>query len=97
MKKRDNPHYGQDFDDFLNDEGLLSDAEAVAIKRVLAFQLEELMRCLSLTKTDMAKKMHTSRASLNRLLDPENTSVTLHTLTKAADVVGRKLHMSLSE
>ncbi|NNM58673.1 MAG: XRE family transcriptional regulator [Legionellales bacterium] len=97
MKKTPNPHHGQDFDDFLGEEGLLSDAEAVAIKQVLAFQIQELMKKLSLTKTDMAKKMHTSRASLNRLLDPENTSVTLHTLTKAADVIGKKLHISLDE
>lgn len=96
MKKTHNPHQGQNFDHYLAEEGLLFDAEAVAIKRVLAYQVEAAMKKLALTKAGMAKKMYTSRASLNRLLDPKNTSVTLHTLAKAADAVGKKLHISLA-
>lgn len=91
-----NPHIGSDFDTFLEEEGLLSDAAAVAVKRVIAFQLQEAMDAQKMTKTTLAKKMHTSRASLNRLLDDTDTSLTLTTLTNAANVLGRKLKIELS-
>jgi len=91
-----NLHIGSDFDTFLEEEGLLSDAAAVAVKRVIAFQLQEAMDAQKMTKTTLAKKMHTSRASLNRLLDDTDTSLTLTTLTNAANVLGRKLKIELS-
>jgi antitoxin HicB len=91
-----NPHVGSDFDTFLEEEGMLSDATAVAVKRVIAFQLQEAMDAQKMTKTTLAKKMHTSRASLNRLLDDTDTSLTLTTLTNAANVLGRKLKIELA-
>ena len=72
-------HIGSKFDDFLDEEGLLAETEAVAAKRVIAFQLRELMKKQKLTKLQLAKRMKTSRSSLERLLDPDNVSVTLLT------------------
>ena len=85
---------GSSFDDFLDKEGLLEDSQAVAAKRVIAFQLAEEMAQQSLTKSELAKRMHTSRAALDRLLDPENPSVTLLTLLNAATALGGKLTVS---
>lgn len=87
---------GDRFDDFLKDEGMYEECTEAAIKRVLAMQLEDLMLQKHLTKSDMATKMHTSRAALNRLLDPENESVTLFTLKKAASVLGKKLRLEFA-
>ena len=70
-------HVGSTLDDFLDEEGLLAEAEAVAVKRVIAYQLGEMMKEQGLSKTALAGRMKTSRASLERLLDPENASVTL--------------------
>ena len=86
---------GSSFDDFLKEEGIYEEVTARAIKRVIARQLDALMRNQGLTKSALAKRMHTSRAQLDRLLDPENESVTLATLTRAARVVGRQLRMEL--
>lgn len=86
---------GSDFDDFLAEEGLLQEAEATAVKRVLAFQISELMREQSLSKAEMARRMNTSRAALERLLDPENRSVTLLTMDKAARSLGKRLRLMI--
>ena len=86
---------GSSFDDHLKEEGIYEEVTARAIKRVIARQLATLMRDQGLTKSELAKRMHTSRAQLDRLLDPENKSVTLGTLTRAAHVVGRQLKMEL--
>ena len=94
VKKQSNSHIGSDFDRFLEEEGILSEVEIVAAKRVIAFQLSELMKIEGISKTAMAKRMRTSRAVLDRLLDPENTGVTLKTLGKAAAVLGRKMNIS---
>jgi len=91
-----NKHKGSSFDSFLDEEGLLEDAEAVAIKRVIAYALQEEMKKKHMTKSDAAAKLHTSRASLERLLNPENTSITLRTLVRAAHMAGKKLNISLS-
>ena len=88
-------HAGSDFDEFLKEEGLLEEVERVAIKRVVAYQVGQYMLNQGLTKTEMARRMHTSRASLDRLLDPENSSVTLQTLDRAARALGRRLHITL--
>ena len=90
-----NKHLGSDFDDFLQAEGLLVDAEALAIKRILVASLEQAMSKRQLSKSDLAKSMHTSRAALNRLLDQKNTSVTLHTIVKAAKCLEQKLTIKL--
>jgi antitoxin HicB len=86
---------GAAFDDFLREEGIYEEVTARAIKRVIARQLDALMQEQGLSKTELAKRMETSRAQLDRLLDPENESVTLATLTRAAHAVGRNLRMEL--
>lgn len=86
-------HLGSDFDDFLAEEGLLAEVEAVAVKRVIAYQIAELMREAKLSKTELARRMKTSRSALERLLDPSNESVTLHTLERAAQVLGKRLRI----
>jgi len=91
-----NKHLGSSFDDFLADEGILAKSEAVAIKRVIAFELKQKMAEKHLTKTAMANEMKTSRAALDRLLDPNNTSVTLRTLESAAQALGHRLRISLA-
>ena len=86
---------GQRFDDFLKEDGLYDDVHAVAIKRVIAFQLAEAMKAKNINKTEMARRMNTSRRQLNRLLDPEIGGVELHTLARAAQIVGRNLRLEL--
>jgi antitoxin HicB len=86
---------GSSFDDFLKSEGIYGEVTAHAIKRVIARQLDALMEAQGLTKSELAKRMKTSRAQLDRLLDPDNESVTLGTLTRAAQAVGRQLRMEL--
>ena len=86
---------GNSFDDFLREEAILDEATAVAVKRVIAWQIDREMKSQKLTKSSMAKKMHTSRAALNRLLDATDTSLTLTTLSSAASVLGKKLRIEL--
>lgn len=86
---------GSSFDDFLKKEGIYEEVTARAIKRVIARQLDALMQDQGLTKSSLAKRMKTSRAQLDRLLDPDNESVTLGTLARAAQAVGRHLRMEL--
>jgi|ERR1017187_8776734 hypothetical protein len=86
---------GSNFDDFLKEEAILDEVTAVAVKRVIAWQIEQEMKSQQLTKSTMAKKMHTSRAALNRLLDATDTSLTLTTLSSAASVLGKKLRIEL--
>ena len=81
---------GSSFDEFLQEEGMLAQAEAVAIKRVIAFQLEETMTKEHISKTEMAKRMNTSRSAINRLLDPLNTSITLATIESAVGGMGKR-------
>jgi antitoxin HicB len=93
MKKRG--RIGSSFDEFLKEEGLYEEVTARAIKRVIARQLDALMHDQGLTKSSLARRMKTSRAQLDRLLDPNNEAVTLGTLTRAAQAVGRQLRMEL--
>ncbi|MDP2077311.1 MAG: XRE family transcriptional regulator [Sulfuricurvum sp.] len=86
---------GSSFDDFLEEEGMLAQAEAVSIKRVIAYQLEETMKNEHITKTEMAKRMNTSRSAIDRLLDPLNTSITLATIESAVNVMGKRLQIQM--
>ncbi|MGB9366752.1 MAG: helix-turn-helix transcriptional regulator [Xanthobacteraceae bacterium] len=95
MTKKKKGRIGSSFDDFLKEEGIYEEVTARAIKRVIARQLDALMQEQGISKTKLAKSMKTSRAQLDRLLDPENESVTLGTLTRAAQAVGRNLRMEL--
>jgi DNA-binding Xre family transcriptional regulator len=90
-----NCHLGSAFDDFLEQEGILNEVTEVALKRVLAWQVEQAMKERGLTKSKMAKSMQTSRAALDRLLDPHYDSVTLRTLDKAARAVGKRIKIDL--
>jgi DNA-binding Xre family transcriptional regulator len=94
MKK--NQHIGSNFDDFLREEGMLADAQAAAVKRVIAFQIAKEMQERRISKSQLAKSMKTSRSALDRLLDPENASVTLLTLENAALALGKRLKVQLA-
>jgi antitoxin HicB len=94
MKKKKG-RVGSSFDDFLKEDGIYEEVTARAIKRVIARQLDALMEDQGLSKSALAKRMKTSRAQLDRVLDPDNGSVTLDTLTRAARAVGRQLRMEL--
>ena len=87
---------GSSFDDFLAEEAMLQEATAVAIKRVIAWQIAQEMAAQQLTKTALAKKMRTSRAALNRLLDENDASLTLTTLASAAAALGKKIDLRLA-
>ncbi|SAL79604.1 Fis family transcriptional regulator [Caballeronia arvi] len=88
-------HVGSDFDDFLEEEGILEEVTATAIKRVIAWQIEQEMKAQHITKTAMAAKMKTSRSALNRLLDASDPSLTLTTLASAAAALGKKFRFEL--
>ena len=95
--KKTNKHLGSKFDDFLKDEKLLEETEAIATKQTIAFKLRDEMILHNISKARMAAIMQTSRSSLDRLLDPDNTSVTLNTLVKAATVVNKRINFRLSD
>ena len=101
MKKRKNRmvanHTGSTFDSFLEEEGIREEVEAVAIKRVLAWQLEQAMKEQRKTKQVMAKQLRTSRSQLDRLLDPQNVSVTIATITRAARALGKRVIIHVSD
>jgi hypothetical protein len=90
-----NPHTGSSFDDFLKEEGIYEECTAAALKRVLAWQVEQEMQRQKITKSAMAARMKTSRSQLDRLLDPEKTGVSLETMQRAAAVIGRELRIEL--
>ena len=87
---------GSSFDDFLQEEAFLESSTAVALKRVIAWQIDQEMKAQKLTKTELAKRMHTSRAALNRLLDENDASLTLTTLASAAAALGKKVNLQLA-
>ncbi len=87
---------GSDFDDFLTQEGLYEEVTAGAVKRVLTQQIAEAMKAGDISKSEMARRMRTSRSQLDRLLDPANTKIRLDTLFKAARAVGRSVRLELS-
>jgi predicted XRE-type DNA-binding protein len=91
-----NRHVGSNFDDFLQEDGLLADAEAVAIKRVLAMSVAQMMEKQCISKSEMARRMKTSRSALDRLLDPGNSSITLQTLQRAARALGKRLRVEFA-
>jgi antitoxin HicB len=94
MTKR-NKHIGSSLDNFLKEEGVLEETRAIALKDALAWQVQQAMEKEKITKVEMAKRMRTSRAALDRLLAPGNASVTLQTLTRAAHAIGRDLRIEL--
>ncbi len=93
--RKTKPHIGSSLDDFLKSEGVLEQTRAAALKEVIAYQVQKAMRKEKISKPEMARRMNTSRAALDRLLDPGNASVTLQTLCRAAQAVGRDLRIEL--
>ena len=91
-----NKHTGSNFDNFLNEEGILAEAEAAAAKRVIAFQIHETMKRKKINKSHLAIQMGTSRSALERLLEPKNVSVTLLTLERVALALGSKLKIQFT-
>lgn len=91
-----NKHIGSNFDDFLKEEGILAQAQASAAKRVIAYQIRQMMKKKKINKLRLAMQMGTSRSALDRLLEPENLSVTLLTLERVALALGRKLKVQLA-
>jgi DNA-binding Xre family transcriptional regulator len=94
LKKR--KHVGSSIDQLLAEDGTLAEAEAAALKRVIAWQVERGMGERRMSKSDMARAMRTSRAALDRLLDPKNESVTLRTMARAASALGKRLRLELA-
>ncbi|MGD0200308.1 MAG: helix-turn-helix transcriptional regulator [Bryobacteraceae bacterium] len=90
-----NKNRGSDFDGFLREEGILGEAEALATKRLIAHELGRMMVKTGLSKAALARRMGTSRSQVDRLLNPDNQSVTLATLGKAAAVLGQRLQLTL--
>ena len=90
-----NKYIGTDFSDFLKEDGIFEETNDIAIKRVIAYQLEQEMKVQNITKTKMAEMMKTSRAVVNRLLNPDNSSLTLHTLEIATNALGKRLNISI--
>jgi len=90
-----NPHIGSSLESLLEKNGELVEVSAIAIKRVIAWELRQKMELENISKTEMALKLQTSRSALDRLLDPNNTSITLNTLDHAARTIGKKIHIEL--
>jgi antitoxin HicB len=90
-------HTGSTFDSFLEEEGIREEVEAVAVKRVISWQLEQAMRKKNKTKKALARELSTSRSQLDRLLDPENTAVSLDTISRAARALGKRLIIRLAD
>lgn len=96
MTGRTHRRHGSSLDSFFEEEGALEEFRAVAIKEVIAWQIQQAMKAQKLSKNKMAVMMHTSRAQLDRLLDPAKGNVTLETLQRAAQVLGRELRIELA-
>jgi predicted XRE-type DNA-binding protein len=92
MKKK---HLGSNFEDFLEQDGILEECRATAIKFKIARELEKAMDQQKISKADMAKRLKTSRTGIDRLLDPENTSITLNTMAKVAHILGKRIDFAL--
>ena len=90
-----NERIGSSFESFLEEEGIRNEVEGVAQKRVFAWQIQQAMEASGITQSEMAERMHTSRSQVARLLDPDNTSVQLDTLQRAARAVGRELKLEV--
>jgi DNA-binding phage protein len=97
IRKKRSPHHGSALDAFLKQEGVLEAFRAAAVKEGVAWQIAQAMKDKKLSKNKMAALMQTSRAQLDRLLDPEQGNVTLETLHRAAHVLGRELRIELAK
>jgi antitoxin HicB len=96
-RRKRTDHSGSTFDSFLEEEGIREEVEAVAIKRVLAWQLEKAMKEQRKTKQSMARQLRTSRSQLDRLLDPRNVRVTIESITRAARALGKRVILHVAD
>ena len=92
-----NKHRGSSFEDFLKEEGIFEEVDAQAVKRVLAWQIQQEMEAQNISKRELAKRMHTSRSQLDRFLDPENDKVSLDTVQRAASALGKRISITLED
>ena len=90
-------HIGSSFDDFLREDGIYEEATSQALKRVVAWQLAQLMKERRISRVEMAKRMKTSRTQVNRLLDPANESIQLDTIQRAAEAVGKRINITFED
>ena len=95
-KRKTHPHVGSDFEEFLREDGRLQEATAVAVKRVLAWELQRAMESAGVSQAEMARRMKTSRAVVRRLLDESDPSVTLSTISRAALALGKQVKLKLA-
>jgi DNA-binding transcriptional regulator LsrR (DeoR family) len=95
-KRRSHPRIGSDFEDFLREEGRLAEATAVAVKRVLAWDLQRAMEAQGVSQAELARRMKTSRAVVRRLLDERDQSITLVTISRAATALGKQVRLKLA-
>jgi len=93
LSKSKNPHRGSSFENFLEEQGVAPEVTVLALKRVLSLQLQEIIEAEKVSKTQLAARMHTSRAAVDRLLDPSNSSLTFASVGKAAAALGRKVEV----
>ena len=92
----DKKYIGSNFDEFLKEENLLQESEAIAIKRVIAYALEQKIKEDNISINRLAKELETSRTAISRILDPENTSITLNTIEKIAKYLGKRIVLSFA-
>jgi DNA-binding Xre family transcriptional regulator len=96
-KAKGNRSIGSDFDDFLREEGIYEAVNALAAKEILALEMGRALKAKKLTKTELAARMKTSRAAVDRLLNPENPSINLKTMERAASALGKRITIQLAE
>jgi predicted XRE-type DNA-binding protein len=94
-RKKSNPHVGSDFESFLDEDGRLGEATALAVKRVLAWELQRTMEKADVSQAELARRMKTSRAVVHRLLDATDSSVTLATISRAATALGQRVQLKI--
>lgn len=95
MNSNPHPHIGSDFDEFLEQEGIVDETTAIALKRVIAWQMQQAMKASGVNKSSLAKRMHTSRTVVDRMLDGSDTGLTIDTLTRAANALGFRVQLDL--
>jgi antitoxin HicB len=95
VKLKSNPHIGSDFDDFLREEGIYEEVEAGALKKVIAAALSKQMKRRRISVSKLAHELGTSRAAIGRILDRDNTSITLHTISRTASALGCRVKLEI--
>ncbi len=95
MVMRENPHFGKTLNEFLEEEGMLEHTQAVALKRMIAYRINDLLKQANVSQAELARRMGTSKAAINRLLNPNNTSLSINTLIKVTQALGKKISVAI--